>query len=137
VAVITLQAPWCVVLPSADWNMKSLWTWSTSSQHWLLSRVTKLNNMITWLGMNSCFEELPSRFENILIEQRKNKGISNYINFWNVFSNLFDMSMIYDCVSTEWCTFFIITCVLPLITSTKLYNTCPRYKHNIYLKKSN
>jgi hypothetical protein len=56
---------------------------------------------------------------------------------YNVFSNLFDMSVIYDCFSTEWCTFFIITCVLPLITSTKLYHTCPRYKHNIYFKNSN
>jgi len=70
VAVVTMQKHGCVILPSADLKMKGLWTWSTSNQHWLLSRVTKIINMITWLGMNSCFEEFPSRFENISIEQQ-------------------------------------------------------------------
>ena len=45
-----------------------------------------------------------------------------------MFSNLFDMIMIYYYLSTVWCTYFIITCVLPLLTTVKLYHTCLMYE---------
>jgi hypothetical protein len=55
VAVVIIQEYGCVILTFADWNMKSLWTWSTSNQHWLLPRVAKIINMIMWLGMSSYY----------------------------------------------------------------------------------
>ena len=49
-------------------------------------------------------------------------------------STLFDTVMIYYGLSTEWCSFFILTFVLPLCTSAKLYHTCPMYKTKYLLK---
>jgi len=41
---------------------------------------------------------------------------------------LFDTSMIYYCLSTERCTFFMLTIVLPLLTAANMQNTFPMYK---------